>query len=84
MADYAAELKTGGRAFPRIPKSARIAVAGSLAKRIKAVVSDGTPEAWRGLFAFAYAVLHAPEPNNRTRNELNTKTNKKSLASQIK
>ena len=83
LADYVADLKRGGRVLPRIPKSARIAVADSLAQRITAVVSDGTPEAWKGLLNFAYAVLRAPEPSGRkTRNK--SRAPKKSLASEIK
>ena len=56
LADHVADLKRNGRVLPRIPKAARIAVADALARRITAVTSDSTPEAWRDL-SFAYAVL---------------------------
>ena len=83
LADYVPDLKRGGRVLPRIPKSARIAVADSLAQRITAVLSDGTPEAWKVLLNFAYAVLRVPESSGRkTRNK--SRTPKKSLASEIK
>ena len=63
--------------LPRIPKSARIAVADALAQRITSAVSDGTPEAWKALLCFAYAVLRAPDSRR-------DKSSRKSLASVIR
>ena len=77
LADYVANLKRGGRVLPRIPKSARIAVADALAQRIMTAVSDGTPEAWKTLLCFAYAVLRAPDSRRDN-------SSKKSLASVIR
>ena len=77
LADYVANLKRNGRVLPRIPQSARIAVAAALAQRVAAVVSDGTPEAWKALLCFAYAVLRAPESRK-------DKSSRKSLASEIR
>ena len=77
LADDVANIKRNGRVLPRIPKSARIAVAGALAQRVAAVVSDGTPEAWKALLCFAYAVLRAPESRR-------DKSSRKSLASEIR
>lgn len=57
LADYIAGLRRNGRLLPRIPKAARIAVAGALAQRITAAVSEGTQAAWKYFLGFAYATL---------------------------
>ena len=63
--------------LPRIPKSARIAVADALAQRITAAVSNGTPEAWSALLCLAYTVL-------RVHNRNHLKWKKGSLTSEIR
>ena len=77
LADYAADLRQDGRVLPRIPKAARIAVAGALAQHVTAVVSDGTPQAWKSLLGFAYTVLQVTESRR-------DKSQRRSLASKIR
>lgn len=64
-ADFIAHLKNSVRVLPRIPKSARIPVAGALADTISDAISKGTDESWRALFSFAYRVLAVPQSRNR-------------------